>query len=1012
MYGKINTSYDDNKIECKDDFTSCRTNNCITKGKWCYEAILFSNGLFQIGWSQLNTPFTYFKGVGDDDSSYAYDGYRISAWNNININYGTIWDIGDVIGICIDLDNKCAEFFHNGQSQGIAFTEINIGKNSAYFPALTFSQFEKCFLNFGSLPFYYDYPSYNPLDIPKSKYNNNMEITMALLNLIQNLLFKLLTTETNTDTDFTYLKYILNQKLLSYLLRVSFEDFYLCRTLLFPFLFNVSKQNNLLFNLLINEMRINCIINRMDDFFNRMFDKLLNVIEETSIMSSFMIKEWKQYMTLFSLIIQNENIFIQWINGKDIIPQLKMLFNSNSLHIQFIDSYIKTQFENALISMSSSAILKVIMNKTDLFEKDFYNNEQVYQEHLSHFLSLFFFLADSTHSIPHCVSLLLRVIKEGYNIDCLYNVDLDSFCSSRNKSTSFLIKNFLFSNLFSFLEEYQNVPLNKFSILCDNVNNNSNISFFPNKHNENIGGMKIDNIIIDYCLNIDVLLRESEMIPSIKFHLILKTAICIQKYFQGYCLIYKASKGNKLDFKIEERGTTHLSLVFRTYFYLFNEECQKLLYKMAYFILKWFDWILTLGEQYIYCLPSSVTQIPFTVLKLLITFKSTILTNKEYRIKLNASSIHYSSDSFIEGCVLFYSRLFSIDMINNYNVILILFNNIKYFLSQPMLSMVIINNKTIINYINKGIKKTILSSISSEKQVKFLGNIILLHIYSNEKIFEIEEYASLINNNIITQFIHFIEEYSRNLNATMTNYFSVLDLCKELIIKEKCQNCEWFSMLTELKKSYKSLYKQILIYEFTITYLPSEFFEYKSLIWIQFKSFLVNLTSRILCEPYISELELYLLKYNNSKRSLIKIATIIGGIFICIKRNKQCASKCFSEMIKLVNFNIDSFDTLFKKIDPLLQATNNKVSLAIINKFKEITHYMKAEKSKQEMNKSNKKIKEEDLCILCYDLLSNRIFVPCGHIACNECLEQYLAEQDKCFICMSQIEKIINYYPH
>jgi Kip1 ubiquitination-promoting complex protein 1 len=35
----------------------------------------------QIGWSTLATPFMPENGVGDDETSYAYDGFRIKKWN-------------------------------------------------------------------------------------------------------------------------------------------------------------------------------------------------------------------------------------------------------------------------------------------------------------------------------------------------------------------------------------------------------------------------------------------------------------------------------------------------------------------------------------------------------------------------------------------------------------------------------------------------------------------------------------------------------------------------------------------------------------------------------------------------------------------------------------------------------------------------------------------------------------------------------------------------------------------
>ena len=54
-FGKLLLFNDGNKIEGKSNFVSVRANNCLIKGKWCYEVLLLSNGLLQIGFCQLKT---------------------------------------------------------------------------------------------------------------------------------------------------------------------------------------------------------------------------------------------------------------------------------------------------------------------------------------------------------------------------------------------------------------------------------------------------------------------------------------------------------------------------------------------------------------------------------------------------------------------------------------------------------------------------------------------------------------------------------------------------------------------------------------------------------------------------------------------------------------------------------------------------------------------------------------------------------------------------------------------
>lgn len=54
----------------------------------------------------MQTPFTAQRGVGDDATSYAYDGYRIKKWNNDDLTYGDAWSVGDIIGTLIDFEKK------------------------------------------------------------------------------------------------------------------------------------------------------------------------------------------------------------------------------------------------------------------------------------------------------------------------------------------------------------------------------------------------------------------------------------------------------------------------------------------------------------------------------------------------------------------------------------------------------------------------------------------------------------------------------------------------------------------------------------------------------------------------------------------------------------------------------------------------------------------------------------------------------------------------------------------
>ncbi len=104
---------------------------------------------------------------------------------------------GDVIGCCLDLDQGQITFYRNGESLGVAFNNVKHGENGvgiAYFPALSLSFGEKCYLNFGSRPFEYPVDNFLPLQIMSTKVSVTLAQAKYLVECVERLL-----TITTTD---------------------------------------------------------------------------------------------------------------------------------------------------------------------------------------------------------------------------------------------------------------------------------------------------------------------------------------------------------------------------------------------------------------------------------------------------------------------------------------------------------------------------------------------------------------------------------------------------------------------------------------------------------------------------------------------------------------------------------------------------------------------------------------------------------------------------------------------
>lgn len=130
-------------------FSSIRATTGVFGGRFYYEVMLKSSGLMQIGWCTLQTTFNSQNGVGDDASSYAYDGHRVKKWNKENLGYGEAWSVGDVIGTLIDFDRRVISFWRNNKNLGKAFSNIKVGPNCVYFPAISFKRGQRVVFNFG-----------------------------------------------------------------------------------------------------------------------------------------------------------------------------------------------------------------------------------------------------------------------------------------------------------------------------------------------------------------------------------------------------------------------------------------------------------------------------------------------------------------------------------------------------------------------------------------------------------------------------------------------------------------------------------------------------------------------------------------------------------------------------------------------------------------------------------------------------------------------------------------------
>ena len=159
------------------------------------------------------------------------------------------------------MNERNIEYFRNGVSLGIAFNNILVGENIAYFPGISMSSEEEIVFNFGKLPFQYQYPGYEPFDLSDCTYTNSIEITIELITLLKNHVLKLI--QLNDINSIS--KIMISNRIFDFIINVSFKDLYILKKYIMPFLSDLANGDlevffNYLLKFIVNNEKIEFII--------------------------------------------------------------------------------------------------------------------------------------------------------------------------------------------------------------------------------------------------------------------------------------------------------------------------------------------------------------------------------------------------------------------------------------------------------------------------------------------------------------------------------------------------------------------------------------------------------------------------------------------------------------------------------------------------------------------------------------------------------------------------------
>ena len=1045
-FGKVQTYYDGNKLEARDSFVSIRANNCLIKGKWCYEVLLLSNGLFQLGFCQLQTPFTSSNGVGDDIHSFGYDGYRLSVWNQKENRFGKVWDYGDIIGVCLDLEKKQVEYYQNGKKIGVGLKNIEAGikEGIAYFPGLSFSSHEKCAFNFGAYPLIYNYPGYEPIDIPKSQYSGSFEVTSSLLQCLTQCNILDLLDDDNVDMS---KRRIINNKIFYFLVKISFRDFYLCKYLLFPFMYSLIKKNKGNYQIFMEQLRKNMIMNEINEqaFFSEFFEKLTNIIEEYAMLGPKFFTQYELYSILLIEIIDDNEYFKLWSKTSNFFGHLRNIFTSNTFHFgKVFDKIEEIYGENKKEELVGELLNKLIRDE-NLTTKEMNEYDEKYFKIMKIFMDKILCFYEKTSNLCQATFIFYDLMRACYPINTIkdYIYNLNTFTNTENKKNIIAFKNVIFTYMSYFFEDYKNIDLNdipigsativqlphiKTTIKNELSNSGIYVSYFKE---ENIGGKS--NKLLNVSLHGEIftssqIFKNIKKKSSIKFNILIRLISLADKFFFAYYELQSLVR----DYSYEEyipdgNGTGLMNSLFRYYYYLFDDCCQIILYKISFFLIKWMNnLILSKNKLYICFLPLYLMDFPFQIAQMMLIFKSKILFDDNYRKELNKTCDLFSQDDFLESLIKLFVTLFEDKIFTQYDSLIESLGwKIYLFLREEKSRKIVIKNVDNIKKIIRGV-----SNITSKKYSEriILRILIMLHKSTNNKeyteneILEEEKYNQNLKNLLIssefkTIFNSIISYFGKHLNSKLTTYCYDLDNCKEKCIDKNFIGKDVKRYESLLKASFNGVCQVIQFYEFALNISSESFFKQDnelSMSLIHLRNFLINLTTRILNQPYFGYIETMLNHIHTSGYELIDLVDLsINFVLTCGKgENKEL----FIEFIvntkeifihTLVNIYSYGYEIILKKIEkaenPYLNQMKNNYE-----KYNELINILVEKRNNFEKEsilnlESDNSLYEDLICVICFKQIANTLLKPCMHRGCKECILTYMLDNTKCFMCRQPI---------
>ena len=385
-------------------------------------------------------------------------------------------------------------------------------------------------------------------------------------------------------------------------------------------MYSLLKKNKGHYQIFLEQLHKNIFMNGTNEqnFFSDFFEKITNIIEEYAMLGPKFFPQYELYTTLFIEIINDDEYFKLWSKTSNFFGHLRNIFTSNNFHFgKVFDKIDEIYGQNKKEEMIGDLLVKIIREE-NLITNEMNSYDEKYFNIMKKFIEKILYFYEKTRNLCQATFIFYDLMRACYPINTIkdYIYNLNTFTNTENKKNIIAFKNVIFTYMSYFFENYKNINLDdipigsativqlphiKTTIKNELSNSGIYVSYFKE---ENIGGKSNNLLNVSFhgeIFNSYQIFKNVKKKSSIKFNILIRLISLADKFFFAYYELQSLVR----DYLYEEyipdgNGTSLMNSLFRYYYYLFDDTCQIILYKISFFLIKWMNNLILKKINYLF----------------------------------------------------------------------------------------------------------------------------------------------------------------------------------------------------------------------------------------------------------------------------------------------------------------------------------------------------------------------------------------------------------------------------